>query len=333
MPRVMQRSWAVRVGVVAAVAASAASIVRFASADATATYKPYLYVSPARAGSVRFQVRRNPSDLATYDTEIRVPGEYGARLDQPIGTVIGRVTAAAFQRSPSAPYTGTLTVAKPNVENGCFSIPDDEHAWNVDFSKGARSFAYQVYVDFYPGDITMLRYCLPTDAGVLESIAYSIDGVFKEPLSGTHVWRGQFYPYTAAGEVVDNDAGVSVAALVTLRHVVAFSASYAPSTHRYVLHGSVTEGGVGVGHASVALYMGAKGNGLHPFARLTTGKKGGFTYSWRSSAKSAIRLKAHARVTARVVAAPHCRKINNTRCVSETLSPWANDSRTIAVGP
>lgn len=333
MPRLMQGSWAVRIGVVAAVAASAAFLVRFASADATPTYKPYLYLSPAATASVQFEIRRGASDLATYDTEIRVPGEYGARLDQPIGTVIGRVTARAVARNGLGPYTGTLSVAKPNLENGCFSMPDDEHAWNVEFSNGARSFAYQMYVDFYPGDITLLRYCLPPDAGVLELIAYTIDGVFKEPLRGTHVWRGQFYPYTTTGEIVDNDAGVSVAALVRLRHVVAFSASYASRTHRYLLRGSVTEGGVGVRHASVALYLGAKGNDLHPFARLTTGKKGGFTYSWRSSGKDVIRFKAHARVAARVVAAPHCRKINNTRCVSETLSSWTSDSRTIAIRP
>jgi hypothetical protein len=235
--------------------------------------------------------------------------------------------------STSGRYTGTLSVAKPNLENGCFSIPDDEHAWNVEFSNGARSFAYQMYVDFFPGDVTLLRYCLPPGAGVLESLSYAIDGVFKEPLRGTHVWRGQFYPYTAAGEIVDNHAGVSVAALVRLRHVVALSASYARNTHRYNLHGSVAEAGVGVRHASVVLYLGAKGHDLRTFARLTTSRKGIFTYSWRSPAKKAIRLKAHARVATRIVAAPHCRKINDTRCVSETLSSWTSDSRTIAIRP
>lgn len=333
MANLSTSAWTVRIGLAASVAVAAASLTALAGAATSATYKPYLYVSQVAGGSVRFEVRRGATDLATYTADIRVPDEYGATLDQPVGTVIGRVAAGALGRGASAPYTGTLTVAKPDPNNGCFSVADNDTAWNVNLANGTQSFTYQIYVRLHAGDVTAVFYCLPPDARVLYTIAYTITGVFSEPTRGNYAWRGQFYPYTATGEVVDDGAGVGAAALVRLPHIVALATSYSKRTHRYVLHGSVTASGVGVGRSSVLLFIGTKGHALHSFARVTTDKRGSFTYNGKLSAKNPVRFKANARAAGRVILPPHCPAINNWPCVSETVSLWASDSRTVAVRP
>jgi hypothetical protein len=323
----------IRIGLAGSVGTVVASLAAFGAAATSATYRPYLYVSPAPAGSVRFEVRRAATDLGTYTAEIRVPYEYGATLDQPVGTVLGRVAAASLNRGGSPPYIGTLTVAQADPNNGCFSIADDDTAWNVNLANGTQSFAYQIYVRLHAGDVTLLRYCLPPAARVLDSIVYTISGAFTEPARGNYVWRGQFYPYTAAGEVVDNAAGVGAAALVRLPHIVALRASYSKHSHRYVLRGSVTERGVGLKHASVRLLIGPKSHALHPFARVTTDQRGSFSYSGKLSATHTVHFKATARAASRVISPPHCAALNGWPCLSETVSPWANDSPTIAIEP
>jgi hypothetical protein len=326
-------STTVRIGLAAAAAVGAASLAALAGGASSTTYKPYLYVSPASAGSVQFEIRRGPTDLATYDADIRVPFEYGARLDQPVGTVVGRVAADTLVRGASAPYTGTLTVGKAAPNNGCFSVTSDDTAWNVTLANGTRSFAYQVYVRAFAGDVTMLRYCLPPDSLDLDSISYTIAGVFKQPARGNYAWRGQFYPYTATGEVVDNAAGVGAAALMRLPHVVALAASYSRRSHRYVLSGSVTEGGLRVSQSSVLLSVATKSHAFRTFARVKTDKRGSFTYSGKLSARNLVRFRAHAQVAGRVISPPHCPSINGWPCVSETVSWWANDSRAVSVRP
>jgi len=306
-------------------AAALACLVPLAGARTTPTYTPSLSVSPAAAGSVRFEVRRNATDLATYTTEIRVPAAYGATLGQPVGTVIGHVTAGSGR--------GTLTVAKPDPRNGCFSVADGDTAWDVDLDDGTRTLTFQIYVTPFAGDVTLLRYCLPPDATELESIDYTVTGVFTEPARGTQVWRAQLYPYTAGGAIVDNAAGVGAAALVRLPHVVTLAASYSGRTHRYVVRGSVTESGRAVGHASIRLSSGTKGRALRPLARVTTDAKGHFSYGGKLSAPTPVRFTASARVAPRVISPPRCAPINGWPCVTETASSWASDSRTVVVRP
>jgi hypothetical protein len=317
----------VRIGLAGGAAAALASLVPLAGARTTPTYRPSLSVSPAPAGSVRFEVRRSATDLATYTTEIRVPHAYGATLGQPVGTVIGHV------RAGSAPDSGTLTVAKPDPGNGCFSVADGDTAWDVDLDDGTRTLTFQIYLLPFAGDVTLLRYCLPPDATELESIAYTVTGVFREPARGTQVWRAQLYPYTAGGEIVDNATGVGAAALVRLPHVVTLAASYSGRTHRYVVHGSVTESGSAVGNAPVRLSSGTKGHALRAFARVTTDAKGRFSFTGKLSAKNPVRFRASARVAARAVSAPRCAPINGWPCTTETASSWAHDSHTVVVRP
>jgi hypothetical protein len=333
MANLSTKASTVRIGLAGAVAVAVASAAAIGGAATGATYKPYLYISSLPAGSVKFEVRLAATDLPTYTAEIRVPYEYGATLDQPLGTVVGRVAATTLDQGASLPYTGALTVAKPDPNNGCFSLADDDTAWNVNLTNGTQVFAYQIYVRLHAGDVTLLRYCLPPNAGVLDSVGYTITGVFAEPAHGNYAWRGQFYPYTATGEVVDNAAGVGAAALVRLPHIVALRASYSKRSHRYVLRGSVTESGVDIGHASVRLFIGTRNHALRSFARATTDKSGSFSYSGKLSAKHPVEFKATARAAPRVISPPNCAALNGWPCLTQTVSSWANDSRTIAIRP
>lgn len=321
----------VRTSLAVSLAVVAVSLAALAGADEGARYRPYLYVSGFAGSEVRFEIRRSVADLATYTADIRVPHQYGARLNQPLGAVVGRVAAVAVARGASPPYAGTLTVARPDPNNGCFSVADNDTAWNVSLSNGARSFNYQLYVRRHR-DVTLLWYCLPPDAGVLVSMTYTVTGVFSEPRRGNYAWRGQFYPYNAAGEVVDNDAGVGTAAVVRLPHLVTLKATSSKQTHRYFLHGSVKEGGVGVAHASVLLLVGAKG-ALHPLARVTTSANGSFSYSGRLSATKSLQFRAAAHVGGRRITPAHCSAINGWPCVSKTVSAWGKNSRIARGGP
>lgn len=144
------------------------------------------------------------------------------------------------------------------------------------------------------------------------------------------MWRGQFYPYNAAGEVVDDDAGVGAAAVVRLPHIVALGATRSKQTQRYVLGGSVTEGGLGVGHASVFLFVGMRG-ALHPLAHLTADARGRFIYTGRLSVNTTVQFRATARVASRLVMPPHCTAINGWPCVSKTVSAWSKNSRVAVI--
>lgn len=321
----------------------AAAAVSAAAAEGRATrsvvaYRPSLVVTTGQGvarDETRFAITSAFGAPATAEVELLIPPGYQPSLSQPVGAGIGTVSGYANDRGATPPYGGTIIAADPHAPTAGCDTSAHEAVWGVSLSNAAgSSFGFTIYVSAAPDGTSVLHWCLPSTAPQLNYLAFDLHGVFTPPTRGSYIWDGRFAPYDpSSGSVIDSEQ-VSALALVRLPQVVRLRANYARRTHRYVLHGTVTEDGKPV-RARILVSRSVAGR---PFFSTRAGvtrsnAAGVFTLSGRLSAQRVVAFRANAVADFRDISKSCVKDINNDPCVHETLSVWQRDSNTATVRP
>lgn len=323
------------VPVALAVAAAALGVASTPAGTLTTAYKPGLLVSSWPDARAHLSITTPYGAAPTADVELLVPAGYGANLGQAAGTPIATISGRILDRGATASFDGTIKVDDPNVPSNACDRAGRDAVWTASLSNGTKSLSFQIYVRHLANRPTELHWCLPENAPQLNTVDFVFTAIFGAPSRGKLLWDARFTPYDPDTGAVAEGSRVSARALVRLPEVAVIHAGYSRSSHRYVLTGKVSEGGVPVS-AEVELSVGVGSGSFTPIrhARVRSGGSGKFTYSGRLSARHPVHFRAKVATGNRDLSKQGCPADSaNVPCVHSTLAIWGKDSNIATIRP
>jgi hypothetical protein len=333
----MKRS--ARIGVVAAVAAVAATLTGTAAAALTPTFAvtgPRLGADSAFGPTVSISAPATDDALARLT--IYVPLGYTLSAPASPSSTIGTVTATA-----SVADAGNVTqtvkgsiVGTPTATDAVCDPGAHVATWNMNLTvPGGGAIAIPMYVDQAAGSETAFAayrvvVCLPppdVPAGTpgraalgakLVSARFNLDA-FTGDGDGEQVWRSLWLPYGKGTGQPNPDGAVEAQSIVRVPTVVTLSAKRikGKKATTVTLRGSVKEAGNGIGRVAVTIGSGQSAAKLKRLRVVRTATNGSF--STRASITKATWFGATAQVPQRTLAATFCRPTFGVPCVSATL--------------
>jgi hypothetical protein len=336
------------------------------SSSALAAYTPQFIVNhnPHRvaSGATTIVVNVAREDDATAVLRFYAPLGYQGVLGQAAGTQVGTVAASvqALRISPDAvlPLTGTIVTADPAryVANPC-APGTHRGVWLLRLEAAGRTLEVPVYIDVPTGveaSFASFRFqaCLPSpyipeEAGgaafgakLLNATLTLQSGLLTTPAtSGRYVWPAFFTPYPNAPAPPNVAGTVQSRAVVQIPGQVSLRVSYNRARNTWRLTGSVTEGGTGVGGATVQIFRGTRANRLGRILSVRSGGNGTFSASGRLRPRVRTFFRARAVAPNRVNSTVGCSiAVANLPavpggCVAAVFSGFTAQSTVVSVRP
>jgi hypothetical protein len=339
--------------------ACASSAALALSANALAT--PRLIVSggnaPSAAAATTVQVTEDKADPAPLKITIYQATGYAATLGQPAGTQIGTVhadlQALAISADAIIQADGTVLAADPATYASNTCSPGAHAAvWLLHVTVSGQTIDVPVYLDPTSGaeaalGSAKLVLCLsdpydtapasiraPFGVKLINAKMVLNSGIITNPATaGTFLWRATITPWNPATPAPDAAKTVEVQSVVTLPPGKATLKATVkkikkPKHSVATVSGTVTENGVAVSGASVAIFANGK-----KVATVKTNANGVFA--------KAFTIKKATKFQAKVAVAQHdtaCVSPLPTSsvpggCVGASIGAWAASSPTVATKP
>jgi hypothetical protein len=306
------------------------------------------------AATIHINVPQTTDPIAAI--VIFVPAGYTANLTAAPNTTIGSVDATANGHDVglTLPLTGPVVADNPASHTADPCSPGTHAAvWNLNLSVAGQSIVLPLYVDPTAGAATglgayQLLICLPPwdvpvgtpnrsfEGAQLLDAQFTVKGIFTAPTSpGLLAWHTLFTPYNP-GLGTPNPVGTFEARALVGAPSLSLKAS--KKNGRYTVSGTVSEGGVPVSGASVAIQRGASAKKLARAGSATTSASGAWSASGKLTGKVPVYFKATATAKERDATAQGCATalpatIAPGGCTSATLGAWTVSSPVAKLKP
>ena len=349
MMKALFAAGAVLASLVVATAAFAAN-----TATVAVSHSP-MAVGGSNSTTIHVTVPQATDPIAAIN--IFVPAGYTGTLGQAPGTKIGDVTATAFSHDNNLtlPLDGTVTTDDPAKHTTDACSPGTNAAvWNLNLSVAGQTLVVPLYVNptagataalgayviktcFSPPDVPQGTPGRAAFGAQLLDAKFTVTSIFKTPSSpGLIRWETLFTPYNKGKGTVNAAGTFEARSLVGLPVTVGLGVKYTKKTRKFIASGKLTEGGQGVGEATVTVVRGTSQARLTRIGSPQTTAAGAWSLAGKLAKKKTYFFKASATVPERDATATGCQSplpatVAPGGCVSATLSPWSAASALVRV--
>jgi len=294
--------------------------------------------------SLTIKVSQAQTDPQPLRISIYVPNGYSINSSAAPGTKIGSTTGTVFSRDANIPLplSGDVVAVPPTTNApGCDPVPHIA-VWNLALSVAGQTINLPVHVDQLTGAEAALGayklvVCLapddvplgtpgrsPNGARLLDA-TFTVDNIFTVP-AGQSLWKAITIPWAGGAP---NAAGVVETRALVANGSVTLAKQVFPKKRLVRFTGKVTQGGTGVGSASVVLLVNGKSAGF----TTRTKAPGSYTISLKKTGKKTTStFQARTTVPERDITATGCAAPTTVApCVSATASPFTAVSAKIRI--